>query len=85
MIFVTTPFILALQYFGTEKPIFPKFDKSPKNFFIALCVLGSVLPLLTWIFTRLDTAQKHFFAKKKKDITGVDATGQSNYLSANEF
>ncbi|OAL49237.1 hypothetical protein IQ07DRAFT_588578 [Pyrenochaeta sp. DS3sAY3a] len=74
VILITTPFILALQYFGTEKPIFTKFDRSPKNFFIALCVLGSALPLLTYIFTRLDIAQKRFFAKKKKNITGVDAT-----------
>lgn len=47
MFLITTPFILALQYFGAEKDIF-SFDRNPRTFSYAICVLFCVLPLLTY-------------------------------------
>ncbi|UPX18038.1 uncharacterized protein EKO05_0008361 [Ascochyta rabiei] len=41
---ITTPFFLALQYFGAEKDIF-SFDRSPKTFGITCAILLCALPL----------------------------------------
>ena len=47
MFLITTPFILALQYFGADKDIF-SFDRNPRTFSYTICVLFCVLPLLTY-------------------------------------
>jgi hypothetical protein len=44
---ITTPFILALQYFGAEKDIF-SFDRNPRTFSYTICVLFCALPILTY-------------------------------------
>ncbi|KAJ8113691.1 hypothetical protein OPT61_g4239 [Boeremia exigua] len=50
---VTTPFILALQYFGAEKDIF-SFERNPRNFSYAICVLFITLPVLTYVLSSLN-------------------------------
>jgi len=45
VIWITTPLVLALQYFGAEKDIFA-FERNAKTFFIALFVLLFLLPCL---------------------------------------
>ncbi|KAH8726341.1 hypothetical protein GQ44DRAFT_771521 [Phaeosphaeriaceae sp. PMI808] len=47
VVWITTPLLLALQYFGSETRIFA-FDRNPKTFVIALCVLIFALPCLTY-------------------------------------
>lgn len=47
MFLITTPFILALQYFGAEKDIF-SFDRNPRTFSYTICALFCVLLILTY-------------------------------------
>jgi hypothetical protein len=47
MIWITTPLVLALQYFGAEKDIFP-FERNIKSFLIAWVILLFSLPCLTY-------------------------------------
>jgi hypothetical protein len=44
---ITIPLILALQYFGAEKDIFP-IERNTKSFMIALIILVFALPCLTY-------------------------------------
>lgn len=50
---VTTPFVLALQYFGAEKGIF-SFERNPRTFSYAICTLFIALPILTHILSLLN-------------------------------
>jgi hypothetical protein len=47
MIWITTPLLLALQYFGGDKDIFP-FERNTKSFFVAILILVFTLPCLTY-------------------------------------
>jgi hypothetical protein len=49
--FLTTPCLVVLQYFGAERPIFTSFDRNPRNFAISLCVLTFALLILTSAFS----------------------------------
>jgi hypothetical protein len=51
MVFITTPCLVVLQYFGAERPIFTSFDRNPRNFGISLCILTFALPILTFVFS----------------------------------
>ncbi|KAF1929712.1 uncharacterized protein M421DRAFT_91531 [Didymella exigua CBS 183.55] len=81
---VTTPFVLALQYFGAEKDIF-SFEKNPRTFSYAICVLFCALPLLTYglgfLNQRWDKFSRRWFGKSKseadQDLTPVDEEFQS--------
>jgi hypothetical protein len=79
MIWVTTPFLVALQYFGADQPIFSSFDRNPRNFGISLCILALAFPLLTWILTLLygirDFVMSRLFTKVDD---GEDLGGKSN-------
>lgn len=63
---VTTPFVLALQYFGAEKDIF-SFERNPRTFSYAICILFCALPILTYglsmLNQRWDEFSKRFFGK----------------------
>lgn len=61
MIFITTPTLVALQYFGADQPIFTSFDRSPRNFVISLCILALALPVLTGVFDFLYSFLKYLF------------------------
>lgn len=50
---VTTPFVLALQYFGAEKDIF-SFERNPRTFSYAICILFITLPILTYVLSLLN-------------------------------
>ena len=71
MIWITTPFLAALQYFSADQPIFTSFDRSPRNFGISLCILALALPLLTWTFNILygifDSLIAQLFVKKTRN------------------
>ncbi|UPX18040.1 uncharacterized protein EKO05_0008363 [Ascochyta rabiei] len=53
MFLITTPVILALQYFGAEKDIF-SFERNPKTFSYTVCVLFFALPILTYALSLLN-------------------------------
>lgn len=79
MFLITTPFILALQYFGAEKDIF-SFDRNPRTFSYTICVLFCVLPLLTYGLGLLnqswDTLMRKMIGKTRdtdEDIEGYSA------------
>ncbi|KAF3034718.1 hypothetical protein E8E12_007033 [Didymella heteroderae] len=63
---VTTPFVLALQYFGAEKDIF-SFERNPRTFSYAICILFCALPILTYCLSllnqRWDDFSKRIFGK----------------------
>ncbi|KAH7072767.1 hypothetical protein BKA63DRAFT_567359 [Paraphoma chrysanthemicola] len=48
LIWVTTPIILVLQYFGAERPIFA-FERNTRSFVLALLVVFAALPLLIFL------------------------------------
>lgn len=62
MFLITTPFILALQYFGADKDIF-SFDRNPRTFSYTICVLFCVLPLLTYGLGLLNQSWDAFMRK----------------------
>jgi hypothetical protein len=50
MIWITTPFVIVLQYFGADQPIFSFFERNPRNFGISFCILAFAFPLITFVF-----------------------------------
>jgi hypothetical protein len=65
MIWITTPFLVALQYFGADEPIFSFFERNPRNFGISLCILALAFPILTWVFNHIfDFFAPRFRSKK---------------------
>jgi hypothetical protein len=76
MFLITTPFILALQYFGAEKDIF-SFDRNPRTFSYTICVLFCVLPLLTYGLGLLnqswDTLMRKMIGKTRDTDEGVES------------
>ncbi|KAH4056241.1 hypothetical protein HBH98_032090 [Parastagonospora nodorum] len=60
VIWVTTPVLLALQYFGVDKDILP-FERNPTSFIIALVILIFVLPCLTYGLSYSKTKLKALF------------------------
>jgi hypothetical protein len=78
---ITTPFILALQYFGAEKDIF-SFDRNPRTFSYTICVLFCALPILTYALSLLNQSWDNFFRKifrrsKSEDEEGALALRKS--------
>lgn len=59
---ITTPFILALQYFGAEKDIF-SFDRNPRTFSYTICVLFCALPILTYLLSLANQSWNNFVRK----------------------
>jgi hypothetical protein len=78
MFLITTPFILALQYFGAEKDIF-SFDRNPRTFSYAICVLFCVLPLLTYGLGLLNQSWDALMRKMigKTRVTDEEVEGYS--------
>ena len=56
---ITTPFILALQYFGADKDIF-SFERNPRTFSYTICVLFCALPILTYGLSLLNQTWDNF-------------------------
>lgn len=78
---ITTPLILALQYFGAEKEIF-SFERNPTSFSIALCILFCVLTALTWLLSILNPIWDEFLERLRlrlrlKRTTTVQAPSTS--------
>jgi len=78
MIWITTPFLVALQYFSADQPIFTSFDRSPRNFLISLCILALAFPLLVWAFNGIyclvNSGMRWLSAKKTRndgDLEGM--------------
>ncbi|KAJ4343973.1 hypothetical protein N0V95_006489 [Ascochyta clinopodiicola] len=82
MFLITTPFILALQYFGAEKDIF-SFERNPKTFSYTICVLFCALPILTYALSLLNQTWDNFvrriLGKTRPEDTKDDV---SEYKSA---
>jgi hypothetical protein len=87
MIWITTPFLVALQYFSADQPIFTSFDRSPRNFCISLFILALAFPLLTWAFNSLydliDSVISRLIVKKKRNQE--DLEGMLELFSVVEF
>jgi hypothetical protein len=76
MIWITTPFLMALQYFSADQPIFTSFDRNPRNFCISLLILALAFPFLTWVFNSLysifDSVINRLCVKKPRDRDAFD-------------
>ncbi|KAF3006042.1 hypothetical protein E8E13_010813 [Curvularia kusanoi] len=59
---ITTPLVLALQYFGADKDIF-SFERNAKTFGIAICVLFSVLSVLAYVLNLLNHGRRELYRK----------------------
>jgi hypothetical protein len=72
---VTTPFVLALQYFGAEKDIF-SFERNPRTFSYAIVILFCALPLLTYVVSllnrRWDEFSKRVFGVTEPEVDEID-------------
>ncbi|KAI8935690.1 hypothetical protein NX059_007211 [Plenodomus lindquistii] len=69
---ITTPFVIALQYFGADKQIFPSFDRNPRNFIFSLCVLSASLLALTYSVNKL-TQVNGLIEKTKNHLNNIKA------------
>jgi len=78
MIWITTPFFVALQYFSADQPIFTSFERSPRNFGISLCILGLALPLSIWILNVLYSVVHYIVPRLylKKSRNGKNVEGK---------
>lgn len=65
---LTTPFVIALQYFGADRPIFPSFEQNPKNFILSLIVLGTALPLITCAINLIERLLPMIGKKKVRNL-----------------
>ncbi|KAF2854884.1 hypothetical protein T440DRAFT_542477 [Plenodomus tracheiphilus IPT5] len=63
LIGLTNPLLLALQYFSAQKPIFPSIDQSPRNFVIAILVLGLMTAVLMYGIGYLDIIWSFIMAR----------------------
>jgi hypothetical protein len=72
LIWITTPLILGLQYFGADRQIF-SFERNGRTFILAVCIVFLALPVLTFALYFLERIQKAIFAmfgaKEKRDDT----------------
>jgi len=78
MIWITTPFLVALQYFSADQPIFTSFDRSPRNFIISLCILALAFPLVVWgcnsLYCLVNSAIHRLCATKARDEEDLEGT-----------
>jgi hypothetical protein len=76
IILFTTPFILALQYFGSERDIF-SFDRNMKNFVFCVLVLMAALRLFVIALNAPSQLKNMLFsAKRKHNHTLEDTPGK---------
>lgn len=86
MIWMTTPFVLVLQYFGADQPIFSFFERTPRNFGISFCVLALAFPLLTivldygfnFVVTRFPKKTQNTAAQGGKYLEPISETEHNN-------
>jgi hypothetical protein len=57
MIWITTPLVLVLQYFGSERAIF-SFERTPRTFVIAVFIVFFTLPVLTLALHSVERIKK---------------------------
>jgi hypothetical protein len=80
IILFTTPFILALQYFGAERDIF-SFDRNMKNFVFCVLVLMAALRLFVVALNAPSQLRNILFpAKQKNNHTIEDTPGKMPVL-----
>ncbi|KAH6612474.1 hypothetical protein C7974DRAFT_418420 [Boeremia exigua] len=72
LLMVTTAVVIALQYFCSERALF-KFERSPRMFWVSICVLVPSLLLLTYILHAVDQVRKFLTdklaGKQQKAVT----------------
>lgn len=74
MLVITSPLLIALQYFGGDRDIFP-FDRNLRNFFIALAVLCVSLPALTFGLSYLERLHQYLrflYRSRKSPINDIE-------------
>ncbi|KAF1846957.1 uncharacterized protein K460DRAFT_50845 [Cucurbitaria berberidis CBS 394.84] len=62
LIWIITPIIITLLYFGSDRNIF-SFDRNTKTFFISMGVLMVALPLITWLLNIVLTKSRAIIFK----------------------
>lgn len=62
LVLATTPFIIALQYFTSEQPLFP-FERNVRSFFVSILVLIPLLFVCALILYVFDTYKRTMFWK----------------------
>jgi len=89
MIWITTPFLVALQYFSADQPIFTSFDRSPRNFVISLCILALAFPLLVWGFNNLHclvvSVIRRLSGKKSRDEEDPEGARHISFCPGNSI
>lgn len=63
VVMITSPLLIALQYFGADRDIF-HFERNTKTFLIALALLCVTIPSLTLPLSYIDRIQQRFQSKK---------------------
>jgi hypothetical protein len=69
LVLATTPFIIALQYFTSERNLFA-FERNPRNFFTSIGILMPLLLVLAYIFYSVDTYCLILFWKVFEKMSG---------------
>jgi nitrate reductase NapE component len=79
---MTTPFVIVLQYFGADQPIFSFFERNPRNFGISFFVLALAFPLLTFAFNHtFDFIVSRFRPKKAHDTVALGGSYSNPMVS----
>jgi hypothetical protein len=77
VIWITTPLVLALQYFGAEKDIFP-FERNIRSFMIAWIILLFSLPCLTYGLDALGDLMNNMWEGTKNQLDDSEANRSGN-------
>lgn len=83
LVLATTPFIIALQYFTSEQPLF-RFERNPQTFFLSIVILMPLLFIFALTLYGFDKYKWALFWKiyaalggrkwqPRKDLLGISA------------
>jgi hypothetical protein len=81
LLWITAPVTLVLQYFGSERAIF-SFERNPRTFGIAIVIVFSTLPLLTFALYSIQRGRallELMGVTKMKKIRHRDDSGELCY------
>ncbi|KAF2831926.1 hypothetical protein CC86DRAFT_280925, partial [Ophiobolus disseminans] len=75
LVLTTTPFIIALQYFTSERKLFA-FERNPRTFFLSICILMSSFFVLALSLYGVDTYKWILFRKIYEKMGGKERPPQ---------
>jgi hypothetical protein len=78
LVLATTPFIITLQYFTSDRKLFP-FERNARTFFVSVLVLMPVLFILALMLYGFDTYKARIFRKMYAGMGGRKKLPQSTF------